>query len=576
MFRLLFLCLLLSVGQVGSNRAPHDTREQAGAYLQKVRTFHARAEFERATQGKVRLYREVRFKTSRGDLLIGSTRGVALRKTDGSLQPFPADRLLPHIEVTVIAEESPALIWVGTTRGAVRFDLTSGRTAAQYFASKRWLPDDRVTAIGFEQSQSGESGSAVWIETPQGFSRIEYKPMTLAEKTRLFEERVRARHVRHGFTASSRLRIPADLTSNQTVSSDNDGLWTAMYLAGECFRYKVTGEVKAREYAREGIQALMRLESITGIPGFPARSFIRIGEDEQPKDGEWHPTPDGQWKWKGDTSSDEIVGHYLAYAVYYDLVAGESERSQIRAVVERITSHILDNGYHLIDVDGKPTRWGWWAPEEIWVDPDETGLRALHMLSHLRVAHHITGNPKFEAAYDELVKRHRYAHLTRNQKINVPGHVNHSDDELAFLSYYPLLLYEKNPELRKIYIESLERSWLIERPERNPLWNYIYAAGTGSGEFDAEESLLTLRQIPLDLVSWTVTNSHRLDVVQDPAADRFTRKQSLLVLPPDERPMMKWNGNPYALDGGDGGHGEDDGAFFLLPYWLGRYHGFIQ
>jgi hypothetical protein len=30
------------------------------------------------------------------------------------------------------------------------------------------------------------------------------------------------------------------------------------------------------------------------------------------------------------------------------------------------------------------------------------------------------------------------------------------------------------------------------------------------------------------------------------------------------------------VDGGEGGHSEDDGAAFLLPYWLGRYHGFLK
>jgi len=38
---------------------------------------------------------------------------------------------------------------------------------------------------------------------------------------------------------------------------------------------------------------------------------------------------------------------------------------------------------------------------------------------------------------------------------------------------------------------------------------------------------------------------------------------------------MKWNGNPYRIDGGNGGRSEDDGAFFLLPYWMGRYHKLI-
>ena len=151
--------------------------------------------------------------------------------------------------------------------------------------------------------------------------------------------------------------------------------------------------------------------------GFPARSFIKVGEDEQPKDGEWHLTPDGKWSWKGDTSSDEIVGHYFVYPIYYDLVATDDEKKKIKGVVERITSHIVDNKFQLIDLDGKPTRWGWWGPDEIWKDADETGLRALHLLSHLRVASYITRDQKFERIYRDLIETHRY-HLSDAQPEN--------------------------------------------------------------------------------------------------------------------------------------------------------------
>jgi hypothetical protein len=349
-----------------------------------------------------------------------------------------------------------------------------------------------------------------------------------------------------------------------------------MYVAAECFRYKVTGEAESRENARRGMQAIMRLEAITGIPGFPARSFIKIGEDVQPREGEWHDTPDKAWRWKGDTSSDEIVGNYFVYPIYYDLVADDTEKPALGAAIERITNHILDNHYQLVDVDGQRTRWGWWGPDAIWEDPDETGLRALHILSHLRVALHMTTNGQYrtsyEAAYNDLVHTHQYHWLTRNQKIMVPGHINHSDDELAFLSYYPLLRYETDPKLLDVYKQSLERSWQIERPERNPLWNVIYAAGTGAQEFDRTESLRTLQEIPMDTIDWTVRNSQRLDVPIDPMSDRFGHRQALIVLPYDELPMSKWNGNPYNLDGGNGGRSEDDGAYFLLPYWMGRYH----
>jgi hypothetical protein len=521
--------------------------EPPGRYRQKTRTFHTAEEFARVTAGKVEI-----------DRRVDTAQEAALHR---------AFVQLPNNQVTVIKASPASGIWIGTRQGAVR--LGRDLRTREYFGGRRWLPDDHVTGIGFD-------GDATWLETNSGYARIASVPMTLTEKSRAFVSRVQARHNRWGLTADSRLQIPGDLTSSQPISTDNDGLWTAMYVAAECFRYKVTGEADARSNARQGMTAMLRLEAITGISGFPARSFIKVGQDVQPSDGEWQDTPDKQWRWKGDTSSDEIVGHYFVYPIYYDLVADEAEKPALRGAIERITNHILDHNYQLVGPGGKRTRWGWWGPSVIWEDPDETGLRALHLLSHLRVALHMTTNTQFraryESAYQELITVHRYHWLTRNQKIMIPGAINHSDDELAFLSFYPLLQYEKDPALLAVYKQSLERSWQIERPERNPLWNVIYAAGSGAAEYDREASVRTLREIPLDLVQWSVKNSHRQDVPVDPLADRFKRPQALIVLPYDELPMSKWNGNPYALDGSKDGRSEDDGAYFLLPYWMGRFH----
>ena len=91
-----------------------------------------------------------------------------------------------------------------------------------------------------------------------------------------------------------------------------------------------------------------------------------------------------------------------------------------------------------------------------------------------------------------------------------------------------------------------------------------------------QESARTLERIPLDLIDWTVVNSLRRDVKMQATLDRFEGPQLRAVLAPDERPLAKWNANPYRPDGGSGGGSEDDGAFFLLPYWLGRFHGWLQ
>jgi hypothetical protein len=476
----------------------------------------------------------------------------------------PADGF-PLRKPTCLAVGAGGAVAVGGEDGLTV--LRDGRW--RYYAGKRWLPDDRVTELAF-------SADDLWIMTAAGPTRLARRAMTLAEKAAYFESLTAARHNRRGYVTVC-FREGEDKWVHE--ASDNDGLWTALYVAAESYRFAVTGEVQARRLARESLDALLNLERVTRVPGFPARALVRRDEECIRSKGEWHDAGQGSgsYQWKGDTSSDELSGHFFAYLVYHDLVADAQERAMIREVAGRIADHLIDHGFLLVDVDGEPTRWGVYAPEYL-ASPEwagDRGLNSLSILSHLAVAEHITGSRRYRHAADELIQRHGYALNTLDQKITTPGRVNHSDDELAFLAYYPLLCCETDFDLRQIYRTSLRRSWEIERPERCPLFNFIYGALTGE-PCDLEEAVGTLREIPLDLVHWTVTNSGRPDIVRHPENGRFGEAQSAVVLPAGERPIMKWNGNPYRLDGGDDGRTEEDGAFFLLPYWMGRYHGLIE
>jgi len=80
----------------------------------------------------------------------------------------------------------------------------------------------------------------------------------------------------------------------------------------------------------------------------------------------------------------------------------------------------------------------------------------------------------------------------------------------------------------------------------------------------------------MDMIKWSMKNSHRTDVAFHKENDRFSRQQLIQLLAPDERPVEKWNSNPYRPDGGSGGASEDDGGFFLLPYWMGRFHNWLE
>ena len=523
-------------------------------YPQKIRAFHS--------LNDTRVPPELRTN-------IPKTATSASSTVDESLA-IPGSSL-PVGGITSAVRSTDGAIWLGTTQGLMRLDFSAPeRDRRQFMAGLRYLPDDVVRQL------LPDANGGVWVRTITGVSHIEMKPLTLAKKAEAFESRIRARHDRYGLVASSHLAVAGDPASNRMVDNDNDGLWTAMYAAAECFRYAVTKSPEALANARKSIDAILFLEEVAGRRGFPARSYIRRG-DPMPHDGEWHWTEDGQYYWKGDTSSDEIVGHFFIFGIAYDLLPDADLKKRIAATARRIMDHIIQHGYYLIDLDGQPTLWGYWAPERLLREPEERALNSLQLLSFLKTTAHVTGDPRYEAEYRKVALDLKYADwLTRLNELR--EELNYSDEELAMLPFYGVFQYEKDPALLHAYRTGIDAWWKNIQREANPLWTFIYL--TAHRDFNGSTARLhdavwTLQRMPMDTIEWTVRNSPRADIEWAPALDRHGRREALTLLPPDERPVMRWNGNPFVPDGGGGGRSEDDGAAFLLPYWMGRHHKII-
>jgi hypothetical protein len=326
------------------------------------------------------------------------------------------------------------------------------------------------------------------------------------------------------------------------------------------------------------MHALYMLQDASGTPGLVARSVVTLEEGQQ-KDAQWRLTPDGKMYWKSDTSSDEIDGHYLAFYTYWEHIAKNDDAQRDRCIeqVREVTDYLVDHNYQLIDWTGKRTRWGFWNPENLNDDPEhflECGLNSLQMLSFLRVAHHITGDDKYFSHYKKLIVEHHYLSNVLLQKKLFPDENNHSDDQLGFVAWYPILQLEQDPTLRAALHSAVRRHYMVVEPERSSFYNFTYAT-MDPNHADIEAGIQNLREIPTDRRTWRMENSHRADVVFDVRVDRFTKRQLAHVLPADERNIQKWNQNPYIPDGGGDGTHEDDGAAWLLPYWMARYHGFI-
>ncbi len=531
----------------------------------------------------------------------------------------PADGL-PYGDFTSLAAGEDGAVWFGTHKGAIRYD---GATW-EYRQGLRWLPDDDVRAVAVERNGN------VWFATKKGVGLIARRLTTLAEKAKFFEDEIDLRHRRtdYGYVLSVRLKRAGDKSEWVQHDADNDGLWTAMYGAGECYAYAVNKSDLAKQRARSAFEALWFLREVAqggehpAPPGFVARTVLPASgpdpnradgraRDQQKRDKEdhlwkvieprWPRSADGKWYWKSDTSSDELDGHFFFYALYYDLVASTpDERRRVQEQVSAIANHLVDHNFQLIDHDSKPTRWGVFNPESLNHDPNwwpERSLNSLSILSYLAVAEHITGDSKYRDAARRLIDRHAYDTNVLIAKTNAgPGSGNQSDDEMAFMDFYNLIHYETDAVLQSKYALSFSNYWTMERPELNPLFNFMYAGmNTGKQLSDAfgardlspkgewlGESIDTLRRYPLDRVNWRMTNSHRKDIrplrrsAREDGTEGLGFRNNGKVLPIDERFVDQWNHDPWRLDQGGDGTELADGASFLLPYYMGLYHKFIE
>ncbi|NIA28530.1 MAG: hypothetical protein GWP06_01290, partial [Actinobacteria bacterium] len=554
-----------------------------------------------------------------GNFWFAGPQGIG--RFDGTWTLYTGHEGLPYNDFTTAAAGGDGAVWFGTHKGAIRYD---GKTW-EYRQGLRWLPDDDVRDIAVDAD-----GNA-WFATKNGVGVIRRVAITLAKKAEWYEDEIDRYHRRtpYQYVLEVGLSAPGDKTKVIRHDSDNDGLWTSMYGAGECFAYAATKSAKAKQRANQAFEALQFLRLVTqggsnpAPPGFVARTILptsgpnpnegRVAQDKWGRehndklwkviDPRWPVSADGKWYWKSDTSSDELDGHYFFYGLYYDLVAEtEAEKTRVREQVRALTDHLIDHNFQLVDHDGKPTRWARYDPQELNYDKNwafDRGLNCLSILSYLTTAEHITGDPKYAQAKADLINKHGYLqNMMYPKSQRGEGTGNQSDDEMAFMCFYNFIKNEKDAEIKSRVAISFSNYWRLEKNEMNPFFNFAFAAScTGLHYTDAfgtystdptkgwlTDAMETLKRFPMDRVNWRHENHQRIDIInfedwrrgfdENDHQSRGNRVNGK-VIPIDESYCNHWNRDPWELDTGGNGRELGDGAVFLLPYYMGLYHGFI-
>ncbi len=501
-------------------------------------------------------------------LYVSTNKGLGVFH-GGAMTSLQGKDGLPIENTTCVTKGFDEDIWIGTARGAVR----KVKNEWHYFGSDQWLP-------GLQVSDIAVGTRAVYVATDKGVGIINYEPYTLQKKAAFYEQHILDwGHKRLGFVHTL---YKKDGEWIREVS-DNDGGNTATYLAAMCYKYVVTGDPSARKEAVEAFKALVWLERISTVRGFFARAIWSPTGDqcERATQGSgglparWYPTKDGKWFWKGDTSSDEVTSHFYAVSLFYDLVAQGTEKEMAREHMNRIAGYILKNGYVFNDLDGKPTRWGRWNPEYL-LRPygyNDRGVNGLEVLAYMQSAFAVTGDQKFEKGLKQLVG-YGYAENTIRQKNTFPpSTLAPWDDNLAFESYNTLLRYTTDPQLRSIYLRSLERSWEVKKMEHIPWFNFSYGALSGN-DCEVEQSIKHLREWTLDCGEYNYRNSLRDDLFVEPGYTSY--EGGLKAMSPRETSVKSGSRRAIDLDGGNNGNVIKEPTGFLRDYWMGRYHGFIQ
>jgi hypothetical protein len=473
---------------------------------------------------------------------------------------------------------------------------------------------------------------------------------TLSEKAAYYDDIATRLHLHPqlGFVLNVTLKEGVDEKTATVAdverfqSGENDGLWSALYLTSQAYRYAVTRDPAVLATIRVMLDAEAKRMRITGVPGIFTRQYIppdvqgiscptdqaHYITDLEKDDNRWVKIEDdgcvsyvdretmawtksehcGLGEFAGycfldNVSKDEYAGHMLALGALYKYVDDPEVQRITRELLTQVGDHLVDNELQLVDWDRRITEHGRFSPVAF---DDFPGFNAAMAMAYVGAAKVASQSAELTDFYDRcLLQRSGGADCLGftdpdpfTSYLEAAGMYvgpegcgsNYNNVSMHLLTLHTLLWFEHDKKTRAEIQHSLEADVMKKSGEpraiigqHNALFDFIWAAGKKLGEgsdgpaYDAvEDGICQLKQYRASQASPSIT----LDPVRHApyCKDRFDRDSSQHARETYERcaATFVWWGDPYSLSVcSEDLRDVHQPSGYLLPYWMGRYYGFI-
>ena len=398
---------------------------------------------------------------------------------------------------------------------------------------------------------------------------------TMKEKAELYDKAAEERFIDPEIGMIPHGGAPGAGYSGQVESFDG-ALWTAVYLAGQVFRFQVTGEPKAKANVVLTLDALLKLQEMTGDWKQFARTLRKATGSPQPP---WYAGTgaNANLEWLAGGNNDMIKGLFYGYLMGWELLCegGKTGHEALCARVRTNAKHLADD----VQLGGSN------APASAWTNK----LPAAWLYAV------VTDNSGDALSYKTTAEGYWLIGkpaLAATPVTYTQGIVDWSGTHLTSIGDMIQVFLAKRMDLGGNAVDAMrshiDASHKNLEKQRFPTWHLLKAAfGSGAGATSPfiKDALSRMEEAQYPKVSFTIDRSlnpefcmspypslpWKGDWMNYPASDRTQGLNShpLFEGSPD---VMYWKvGNGYRSGEGY----EAPGGDYLHLYWLARKYGLI-